>query len=110
MGGVRLPAQRTHIYPEVDSMHVHGRITIYNLPGVLAILLFSHFLIPLAPTAAVSPSRGSELESDPVTRLVANLGPSVAEAAPSPLLLPFSVGESWYVCQGYFGTISHRTA
>jgi hypothetical protein len=35
---------------------------------------------------------------------------TTAEAAPSPLLLPFSDGETWYVCQGYFGTISHQNA
>jgi hypothetical protein len=31
-------------------------------------------------------------------------------AMPSPLLLPFTPGEPWYVCQGYKGTITHRNA
>jgi hypothetical protein len=29
-------------------------------------------------------------------------------AVPSPLLLPFPIGETWYVCQGYNGSFSHR--
>jgi pimeloyl-ACP methyl ester carboxylesterase len=30
------------------------------------------------------------------------------DAAPASLLLPFSVGQTWYVCQGYNGTPSHQ--
>lgn len=37
-------------------------------------------------------------------------GSDHAQAIPSPLLLPFSVGETWYVCQGYNGQISHFDA
>ena len=31
-------------------------------------------------------------------------------AIPVPLLLPFSIGETWYICQGYNGPISHSTS
>lgn len=31
-----------------------------------------------------------------------------AQALPSPLLMPWAAGQTWYVCQGYNGQISHR--
>jgi hypothetical protein len=31
-----------------------------------------------------------------------------AHALPAPLLLPFNIGETWYVCQGYNGQITHQ--
>ena len=34
----------------------------------------------------------------------------VEESTPALLTLPFSVGETWYVCQGYNGQISHQGA
>src|SRR3990170_166817 len=32
----------------------------------------------------------------------------LVRAVPSPMQLPFSPSQTWYVCQGYFGTISHN--
>ena len=57
-----------------------------------------HFLVTLTLLALVSV-------------LVCIVPPSQpAMAIPAPLLLPFSVGETWYVCQGYNGTVSHPNA
>ena len=46
-----------------------------------------------------------------ITLLFAIL-PSIrnANAIPIPLLLPFSIGETWYICQGYNGQISHSNS
>lgn len=39
---------------------------------------------------------------------VMSSAPRARAALPSPLLLPFPIGQTWYICQGYNGQISHQ--
>jgi hypothetical protein len=62
---------------------------------------FSALPMSISDATIKTPSTVSDSED------LANSITDMASTLPSPLLLPFSIGEEWYICQGYNGPITH---